>query len=382
MTEQQPEHSSLGASSAERWMNCPGSVALLKMLELPDTDEPDYRREGTAAHEVVCACLKSGSDAWEMIGQKFYQDTECSEEMANAVQVYLDAVRPLSKPEGVTTYVEFRISSPLHKQFYGTVDFGVVSGEWLHVRDYKHGQGIVVEVEWNVQLMYYTYGILRLHPEVRRVSLGIGQPRGFHPQGPIRIWEVDADTIRDWAENTLKPVMDRTAIDDTLDAGPWCRFCPAKLVCPLMTSLFGAACTANPKVVVNLSNESMGRSYQYTAAVKHYLKALEEETFRRLNLGQAVPGTKLVHKKGNRVFKTEAVALFKAKFGAEALHPAELKSPAEMEKVSPEAKALVHEYAYTPATGLTVAMESDKRVAVKVQATSEVFGAAIEGEPV
>lgn len=37
-TEQRPAHSPLGASSAERWMNCPGSVALLKDLKMETTD--------------------------------------------------------------------------------------------------------------------------------------------------------------------------------------------------------------------------------------------------------------------------------------------------------------------------------------------------------
>src|SRR6202043_907979 len=82
-----------------------------------------------------------------------------------------------------------------------------------------------------------------------------------------------------------------------------CRFCPAKLVCPLMTSLFGAAMTADPKLVVKLTDESLGRSYKYTAAVKFYLKAMEDETFRRLNCGGEITGVKLVHKRADRVYK-------------------------------------------------------------------------------
>ncbi len=43
--EQRPVHSPLGASAAERWMNCAGSVTLIKQLDLEDTDEPEYPRE-------------------------------------------------------------------------------------------------------------------------------------------------------------------------------------------------------------------------------------------------------------------------------------------------------------------------------------------------
>jgi hypothetical protein len=172
--------------------------------------------------------------------------------------------------------------------------------------------------------------------------------------------------------------MHRTELDNQLDAGSWCRFCPAKLVCPLMVDLFGAASTADPKKVIQLTDESLGRSYQYTAAVKHYLKALEEETFRRLNVGGVVPGTKLVLKKANRVFKAGAAEVFKKAYPVLAFTEPELKSPAEMEKIGPAAKKLVNEYAYTPQSGLTVALDTDKRVAVKVESTTQIFGAAVE----
>lgn len=365
-----PVHSPLGASGAERWMNCPGSVALLKELQLPETDEPDYRREGTAAHEAAARCLLDGTDAWEIVGQQF-NNTEIDAPAAEAIQVYLDECRSLPPGE---TYVEFGIDAPeFHHQFYGTLDFGRVVLPTMYVRDYKHGEGIVVEVEWNPQFMYYAYGKLRHHPEVEIVNLGVVQPRAFHPEGPVRTWEVSADTIRLWAEETLKPAMLRTELDSTLDTGPWCRFCPAKLVCPLLTSLFGAACTADPKVVVNMSDESLGRSYQYREAVKFYLKALEDEAFRRLNTGKAIAGIKLVPKKANRVYKDGAKEVLIARLGDKVFTEPEIKSPAEIEKLGTEAKKLVKEWAYTPMTGLTVALESDKRPGVKVQTTLETF---------
>lgn len=374
-TEIRPAHSPLGASSAERWMACPGSVALLKELKLPESDEPDYRTLGTAAHAAACECLVKGLDAWEVMGQAFGEH-EADDDLVNAVQVYLDEVRSLITPES-KVYFEFRIDYPeFHKNFYGTTDCGVVTGDTLYIRDYKHGEGIAVDVEHNPQIMYYAFGLLRHHPRVMEVDMGIVQPRGFHPDGNIRVWRTSAGSIRSWAADTLKPAMDRTELDHSLDAGPWCRFCPAKLVCPLMTSLFGAACTADPQVIVNLSAESLGRSYQYVQAVKFYLKAMEDETFRRLNAGGSVPGTKLVMKKANRVWKEDAEEIFKSLDGA--YTAPELKSPAEMEKIGAEAKKLVRQYAYTPQTGLTVALEDDKRAAVKVTSTVEAFPGALE----
>lgn len=374
-TEPLPVHSPLGASSAERWMNCPGSVGLLKNLELPETDEPDYRANGIAAHEAAAACLEKTQDAWEVVGKVFH-GVKVDTEIADAIQVYLDTVRALVRPES-KLYIEARVSHPDHKLFYGTVDNAVVTGTHLDVTDYKHGEGIVVEVDDNPQVLYYAYGILRRHPEVETVTLRIVQPRGFHHLGPVREWETTAAYIRDWAAEELIPAMLRTEMDNTLDPGPWCRFCPAKLVCPMMVSLFGAACTADPKIVVQLSDAGVGRSYQYVQAVKFYLKALEDEAFRRLNLGTEIAGIKLVHKKANRVWKPGSFEFFQEHYGAQAVTVPEIKSPAEMAKIDGKAKELVKEWAYTPASGLTVALEDDPRVGVKVQSTVQAFGAAV-----
>ena len=394
-SEQRPIHSPLGASSAERWLNCPGSVTLIKQLNLEETDEPEYRGLGIAAHEAGAHCLKNKLDAWEVIGEKFH-GFEVDVNMANAIQVYIDTVRPVMEKEGAISYVEHglaykqqdgvvseiidpRADGILKKYFYGTGDCAVVRpiNKYMDVVDYKHGEGIIVEAENNPQLLYYAFGFLLLHPEVETVRIRIVQPRTFDE--PVKTWIVKADFIRNWVATKLVPAMQLTEMDGAeLDAGAWCRFCPAKLICPMMASLFGTACNANPKEIVPLTDASLGRSYQYTQAVKFYLKALEEEVFRRLNLGSAVPGCKLVPKKANRVFKPEAPAIFKEKFGDDAMTKPELKSPSELEKLGAVAKELVREWAYTPQTGLTVATDDDKRPAVKVETTQQAFGEAVK----
>lgn len=376
MTER-PVHSPLGASGAERWMNCPGSVALLNALQLPESDEPEYRSLGTSAHAAGHKCLTMKLDAWEVVGEKFGVH-EVDSDMAMAVQEYLDEVKSIidGASADAKIYFEFGVDAPdFHKQFYGTLDCGVVDGNVMRIRDYKHGEGISVQAEWNRQLMYYAYGLLRHHPEVELVELKIIQPRiSWQIDEP---WTITADELRAWAENELLPAMLRTEMDDDLNPGSWCRFCPAKLVCGVMTSLFGAAMNADPKQIVNLSDESLGRSYQYIEAVEFYIKALEDETYRRLNTGKAVPGTKMVLKKANRVLKDGAAKVFAELYPVEAFTEPKLKTPAELEKIGPTAKKLVHEWAYTPNNGLTVAMESDKRPGVKVVSIKESFAATV-----
>lgn len=368
-------------------MSCPGSVELIRNLHIEeDTDEPDYRAQGTAAHEAIARCLREGLDAWEVMGWVTPNGIEVGTEIADAIQVYLDTVRP-AFPGAVAVLIEEGISSDFHPDFYGTVDCAVIRDAdnpgyfHLDVNDYKHGEGITVEVKNNPQLMYYAFGILANHPEINgTVRLRIVQPRGFHHDGIVRQWVTDADTIRAWAAGTLAPAMERTEFDTGLEAGSWCRFCPAKLVCPLVEGLFRAAATYDPKRVVELSDKSLALSYQQLAAVKFYTKALEDETYRRLNLGQMEDCTdlvKLVYKKANRVWKPGAAQVLAEKFGPDAMTKPELKSPAEVEKLGVEAKSLVHEFAFTPETGLTVALASDSRVGVKVKTSSERFAGAI-----
>ena len=172
--------------------------------------------------------------------------------------------------------------------------------------------------------------------------------------------------------------MERAEIDTELNPGQWCRFCPAKLFCPLLTALFGAAAKADPNLIPNFGQQRIGLEYAQLEAVNFYTKALKDEVYRRNMLGNTVPNTKLVLKKANRVWDGTAEELAKERFGAEALKKPEVKSPAELEKLSAAAKTFVKEHAYMPQTGLTVAYENDPKPAVKVEKAADIFAHLID----
>jgi hypothetical protein len=360
-------------------MNCAGSVSLIKLLDIQEqSDEPEYRSLGTSAHKAGDVCLKTGSEAWELIGQEMGKH-KVDAEMANAIQVYLDEItRIKTENPGGKEYIEFGIDhAEFHPDFYGTLDWGYVLGTKMWVRDYKHGEGIAVEVEENPQIKYYAFGLLRHHPAVVDVDLGIVQPRIVYRE-PVQTWQVSAAAIRVWADRELRPAMERTALDNDLDAGSWCRFCPAKLVCPLMHSLFGAAMQTDPKHVVNLTPELFGKSYQYLAPLESFVKAFKAEAFNRLNRGDKIAEIKLVEKKSDRVFKADAAQIFVPKYGSEAYTERELKSPAQMEKLGEAAKELVKEWAFKPNTGLTVALATDRRPEIINVRPSETFSGLVD----
>lgn len=375
-----PEHSHLGGSGAERWTHCPGSTALLNHMDLPQTEEADYTAKGTCAHAAAAWCLNSpGMEAWELIGQEFH-GIEVDKDMAEAVQVYIDIC--LAETEGATLCgTEERVSFPEHEAGFGTVDFWNYTpyNETLHIWDYKNGF-MTVEVPNNPQFMYYAFALLhdpRLQ-NVKQVQLGVVQPNGFHSDGPVRTWMTTRDEIMAWGNDVLVPAMQRAEADNSLDAGPWCRFCPAKLVCPLLTGLFGAASKANPASVVNLTDERVGQEWQQIQAVKFYIKAVDDEAFRRKNLGHDVPGVKLVMKRADRVWKPDGLEVIKARLGNEIYTEPALKSPAQVEKLGGQAPGLVKEWAYTPQAGLTLAAVTDNRVEVRTQSAAQTFAAILD----
>lgn len=362
MSSDLPAHSPLGASSAERWMNCPGSVTLIDAIRsAPGYDEadPDYRRDGTEAHALAAHCLERNIDAWEADMALFPVITP---EMQGAVQDYIDFV----KASAGDYEVEVRVHLPdFHPMFFGTLDCVAFTHQGLHVIDYKHGVGVVVDADENPQLMYYAYGWIGQqtklnYPDRLPVKLTIVQPRAFHPDGPIRTWQTTVGYIRQWAEEVLKPAMLATADMDYLALGPWCRFCPAKLVCPAYDGLARKAL-----------QEPTHISYAEAQQLKHIIKAVEDDTFNRLMKNEPVEGAKLVKKRANRVFKDGAP--LEAVFGDDAWDR-KLKSPAEISKL-PKGKDFVAEYAYVPDAGFTVALADDsKREAVRAPTPEEKYG--------
>lgn len=395
-------HSQTGASSADRWQACSGYLYLMgafPALGGVEKSEPDYRREGTAAHSLAQKCLLFGTDAWYYAGETI-DKTEVGEEIDPAdVQVYLDECRQYMK-DGWKWFIETPVgkdeATRPHPGFYGTVDFAAITRDKLVVRDLKFGEGIFVEAEDNDQIKYYAYGILLewrraagaldLPPDMV-VDLGIVQPR-YYGEEKIRTWETTIGALMEWGDHTLIPnmhtatekakaAMEGSPAEVEYVAGDHCRFCPRKLVCPLLVGLFrtasvlGADEAGATRQVKAMTDLQLGLEYTQREAVKFYLKAVEEETFDRLSNGRVPYNTKLVPKKANRVWKSGADDMFKAKYGAAAMTTPEMKSPAKMEEVA--GRSEVAKWAFTPQTGMTVALADDRRTGVKIPDLAETF---------
>lgn len=397
-----PAHSPLGASGAHRWMACPGSVGLSEGVSDP---ESEHALLGSTAHALAEAALGQGAPAWSFIGQRIELREHntpmfhpaklqveagiiVDKDMADAVDVYTDAINTWH-PVGTwmrghnSGQANFGIEdgfhcSTIHEWFYGKTDFWFADYDKraLHVWDYKHGAGIVVEVANNPQEMYYACGILEKHlmwTQIDTVVLHIVQPRGFHMDGPVRQWSITVDDLVAWMEDVLVPAMHRALVSRDTKSGEHCRFCPARFrACPQlmadMAELEGMMEAA--KTAAALTNEQVGRYLDLFALCKMVGKAATETAFARLQAGQSVPGYKLAKAKVNREWKPEAEAELIKKYGKKKVFTVpELKSPAKIDAL-PEGETMTARWAFKPDAGLTVVPAGDTRTAVNKNVAS------------
>jgi uncharacterized protein DUF2800 len=374
MPELPAPHSPLGASSAERWMNCPGSVRLIELLQSlggsEHADDPDWRRDGITAHALAADCLNEDTDAYEGDPEKY---PLLDENMMAAVQVHLNYVR--SKPGW--QFAELKMHRPeFHEQMYGTTDVAVLDPEHLEIIDYKHGVGIVVEVEENPQIMYYAFMVIdelgSAWDDDCPITLTIVQPR-VEWRDPIRSWPTTVGYIRAWARDILKPAMDRCYTDNYLSPGEHCRFCPAKLLCPAFLSVANRASRLTLEEIQAMNEPVLGHLLESVKVIKMAPAMIQGEARGRVvNQRKIIPGWKIVKAKGDRVWKENAPVA--ERFG---FQPQKVKSPAQVED-EPGGKKFVAEYAFAPDTGFDIVPVSDRRKEVVIETAAEKWAVFIE----
>lgn len=236
-------HSKIGASSCHRFWECAGSIALGDKAKREGAvkETSRFAMEGTAAHLLADICLKDGSRADRHLDVGLGVEDDyffVTQNMADAVQVYLDKVRELLCEYKDAEYgfeKKFHLTN-IHPEAYGTNDayIYIPEEERLIVIDYKHGKGIVVEVEGNKQLLYYALGAkANIKGKIKRIKLMIVQPRAKHKKGVIReitytakYLEVFEKELKEKILATEQPILE-------LKAGAHCKFCPAILICSI-----------------------------------------------------------------------------------------------------------------------------------------------------
>lgn len=226
------KHALLSASSSHRWINCPPSARLCESYE--DTGS-DYAAEGTDAHTLCEYKLKRslGIKAKDPSASLTYHSEEM-EECANGYAAFiLELVESIKQTcPDPRVLIEQRLNfSKYVEEGFGTGDCVVVADGTLHIVDYKHGQGVLVESEDNPQMKLYALGALEIFDgiyDIDTVSMTIYQPRREN----VSTHTVFKESLYQWAEEVLKPAAELAyAGEGDYRCGEWCQFCKAKYDC-------------------------------------------------------------------------------------------------------------------------------------------------------
>ena len=328
-------HARLSASAAQRWLHCPGSLG--------HSEPSAYAASGTFAHSIAAICLTENRKPVEWLGNTSIVDgftVTCDQEMVDGVQLYLDAIADMNIGRtGAESWVEMPLLDALQRvdpDMGGTADYVTYFPEEKHliVVDFKYGAGTYVEADDNEQLKIYALGaMLQCNKVIHTVEVCIVQPR-FERANPVRSWTFKAVEILEYIADIKK------AADLTRDpfakpvAGPQCEhFCPNARTCPELEKKQHALTAMEFSAVTVYDPVALATALAAIPLVKERIKAIEEFAYAEATKGAVIPGWKLVDKRATRKWKSaDEVKQWAAMLGIDPFEPAELMSPAQLEK--------------------------------------------------
>lgn len=336
------QHALLSASGAHRWLHCTGSPLL-------ETDFPDstsvYAQEGTLAHEL-CE-LKLMAYTGEITKRKLtsmknrlMKSELWQPEMESTSETYLDYIKDITMSYTVKPVIltEKRVDfSRYVPEGFGTADCLILAGDTLHVVDYKHGKGVVVDADHNPQMMLYALGAmseLSLLYRFKFVHMTIVQPRVNN----ISEFTMSADELIEWGETVVKPKAEAAISGNgEFEAGDWCRFCRAKHQCKTRyesnDSLYPELSERHDPRLISLAE--LGEYLRRGRDMAAWLEDMKEYALSESLAGAEVPGWKAVEGRGSRAFTDtdEAVdTLIKNGIDESVLYERRVLTLAQMEK--------------------------------------------------
>ena len=351
---QQPmSHSKIvGGSTAERVINCPGSVALA--AKMPPQVENEHMAAGTKLHDLIADLVFAADD--QRAAKLATLPDDQADKLRTALALFDTHVDPDLYFEGD---VEAHVDFPWDRSIFGTADVIGKIGERSIVLDWKFGDGVMVDAKENYQLLFYAaaawYSGLWAFQEPEEVELIIIQP----PH--IRRWVTNVDRLERFNDELAKAVSIAKKPDAPIVPGDHCRFCPAKAICPQKT---GAAERAVVTAIDTIGPEQIGHWMTVAAQLEDWAADVRKLTQRALENNIPVPGWKLVNKRAQRAWVNQDDALATLTAAAPGVEVTELKSPAQVEKtLKAHGYKMPEGLTSQVSSGLTIAEEADSRPA-------------------
>ena len=303
-------HAVMSASSSHRWIACPPSAKLCAGAG-GDTGSP-YAKEGTDAHalcehKVLDALGRDSPDPREGLDYYSEEMEACSDEYCSFVLEQVAEVK--SRCPDPLVLVEQRLDfSRWVPGGFGTGDCVIVADDILHVIDYKHGLGVLVEAEGNPQMMCYALGALDAFDgiyDISEVHMTIFQPRRENISTAV----ISKDELLTWAEAVLSPAAKLAdAGEGEFRAGEHCRFCRVKATCRKRAEQNLILARYDFAPPAELSDEEVAAVLSLADRVAEWANDVKEYALAEALKGKKYEGYKIVEGRSIRKYTSEEKA--------------------------------------------------------------------------
>jgi hypothetical protein len=356
------QHSNIvGGSTAKRVINCPGSVALVQ--KMPPKPSSEHADRGTLLHNMMEEILTSGDAPESFIGARYNDQILTQELIDEKIKPAMEALDAIDPDQTMEYEVETRVGfGDLLPGVFGSTDLIGRIGSRALVLDWKFGDGVMVEVEENPQLMFYAAAAMRTK-EAQWAFEGATEIEMVIVQPPeVRRWVTTPERIAEFELQLVGAVKQAMKADATLAVGDHCRWCAAKPICPKMTGAVDRAL----KVQIDALPAAQISTYLKNAdMLEDWIKDLRSLALQMLESGAKLPEYKLVAKRAIRSWSDEEkakVALFAYGLTESEVMETAVVSPAKAEKALKKRKlGLPEDLVVAISSGNTLASVDDPR---------------------